>query len=230
MSETGIDLAPILAGLERLGPPGRGRLLGVFEAEADQGAAALARDLIRRCVANAAPALLVDASLNGAPDQLAWFEHHGAAENLAPGKARDGRLRATSFVHATETGASGPPLAMRQLGANRAYLISPRPQALAGAGRFQAADNGDFWQAAGEIAALTVVSAPPICTTSDALAFAGHLDGVILAVSAQTGSVRAAVHAVRQLTQARAGLLGIVYTQADPGLLRLELAWPVWAA
>jgi fructose-specific component phosphotransferase system IIB-like protein len=229
MNETGVDLEPILAGLERLGPSDRGRRLGVFEAQADQGAAALARDLIRAGIAAGQPALLVDVGLDGAGEQLAWFTEAGAQEGLSPGKARDGRVRGHSFVRTGGDDAQ-PPLVLRQLGDARAYLIHPNAQARAGAVRFQPNADPAFWTAAGEIAALTVVSAPPICVAPDGLSFAEHLDGVILVVSAQTGSVRAALHAARLLAAARAGLLGIVYTDADPGLLRLEQAWPVWAA
>ncbi len=230
MSETGIDLRPILAALARLGPPGRGRRLGVFEAQADQGAAALARDLLRTCIDANQAALLVDIALDGVSAQALWFERDGPDEGLVLGPARDGCLRGQSFVHAAPLADIGPPLALRQIGQSRAFLVHPRAAALAGARQFQPDPRKSFWTVASDIASLTIVSAPPICLAPDGLSFAHQFDGVVLVVSAQTGSVRAALHAARQLTQARAGLLGIVYTNADPGVLALEQAWPIWAA
>jgi hypothetical protein len=230
MSETGVDLGPVNAALARLGPPGRGRRLGVFEAEADQGAAALARDLLRACIEDNQAALLADIALDGVSAQAQWFERDGAEAGLVLGPARDGRLRGQSFVQAPQSPQTGPSLAMRQIGQSRAFLIHPRAAALSGARQFQPDPRPSFWSVAGEIAALTVVNAPPICQAPDGLHFAGRFDGVVLVVSAQTGSVRAAMHAARQLSQARAGLLGIVYTNADPGVLALEQAWPIWAA
>jgi hypothetical protein len=212
VTESGVDLSALSGLVDQVCSQGAGCRLGLFEAEANQGALAVARDLTHHFATANKTALLV---------QLRRDDADGLAQDLPLGAARDGRLRGASFLADSDA----PNLEMRQIGAAKAFLVRPRS--------FDSAPlNGSdgFWANAAAVAAVTVVTAPPLLQSDAGLAVARHLDGVVLSVSATQGSVRAALYAVHALTRARANLLGLVYTDADPTLAKIERFWPSWAA
>jgi Mrp family chromosome partitioning ATPase len=224
----GADYLGALAAIEALPRRGGGgRVIGVISASAGEGGSTVARELaLAHAEATERATLLVD--LDGLRDgQHRWFDDAAPLTGLKLGPVQDGRLQEASFLSFTD--ADGAPLdaalrllAMRRVGPLPLFVTHVRTNAAPDGARVAVDPAPDYWQGARASASLTVVDAPSLARTRAVFAAASHFDGVILVVSAQTGAAAATLKAKREFAARGVRVIGLIYTDADPALLRLQ--------